>query len=86
MNRNDYQRIRRSVYRSVFITPAGKLGGVDWQQIEAAAVSLGRHGRACWVLAFDALNEMAEHDEATIFYSSLLRCTRAIRESYSRAA
>lgn len=86
MNRHEYDTMKRGFYRAMTITPAGKLGGVDWQQIEAAAVSLGRHGRACWVLAFDALNEMAEHDEATIFYNSLLRCTRAIRESYSRAA
>ena len=37
MNRHEYDTMKRGFYRAITITPAGKLGGLDWQQIEAAA-------------------------------------------------
>lgn len=87
MDRAEYEPMKAGIYRAITVTPRGRLGRIDWAEAENAARSLGRDtGRARWALIVDALEEMQERDEGTIWAPSLLMRARAFRESYGRAA
>lgn len=83
LNRAIYEAMKRGIYRSITVTPAGKLGGVNWDEMHAAARSLGkRTGRTRWALIADALEEMSARDEGTIWAGVLIRCAVLNRDSY----
>ena len=87
MDRNEYEPMKAGIYRAITVTPAGKLGRVNWAEAEQAAAALGREtDRARWAFITEALEEMQARDEGTIWAPSLLMMARTAREAYGRAA